>query len=122
MAPASERTFSFRAPEDFGERVREASVVLDDLANEAGVELGERLGRELVLALHRAGGRLPETRGNQSAFVREAVELLVNAAEKVASDLQYAREYAKVAAERTEDEAAFHRAAQAAAGKRWRDD
>ena len=118
----SERTFSFRAPEDFGDRVREASVVLDDLANEVGAELGERIGRELVLALHRGGGRFHETRGNQSAFVRQTVELLVNATEKVASDLQYAREYAKVAAERTDDEAAFRRAARVAAAERWRDD
>ena len=122
VAPLSERTFSFRAPEGFGDRVREASVILDDLANEIGAALGERIGRELVLALHRDAGRFHETRGNQSAFVRESVELLVNAAEKVASDLHYAREYAKVAAEKTEDEAAFHRAAEATAGQRWRDD
>jgi hypothetical protein len=78
--PVSERTFSFRAPEDFGDRVREASLILDDPA------------------------------------------LLMGAAEKVVSDLQYAREYAKVAAEQTDDEAAFRRAAQTAAGERWRDD
>jgi len=117
-----ERTFSFRAPEDFGDRVREASVVLDDLANEVGAELGNRIGRELVLALHRDGGRFHETRGNQSAFVRESVELLVDAAEKVASDLHYAREYAKVAAEETDDDAAFRRAAETVAAERWRDD
>jgi hypothetical protein len=118
----AERTFSFRAPEDFGDRVREASVILDDLAKEVGAELGERIGREVVLALYRGGGRFNETRGNQSAFVRESVELLVGAAEKVASDLHYAREYAKVAAERSDDEAAFRRAATTAAGERWRDD
>jgi hypothetical protein len=114
--PVSERTFSFRAPEDFGDRVREASLILDDPA------LHERIGRELLLALFRDDSRFREARGNQSAFVRESVELLMGAAEKVASDLQYAREYAKVAAEQTDDEAAFRRAAQTAAGERWRDD
>ena len=111
VAPVSERTFSFRAPEGFGDRVREASVTLDDLANEVGAELGERIGRELVLALYRNGERFHEARGNQSAFVRATVELVVAAAEKVASDLHYAREYAAVAAEQTDDEAAFQRAA-----------
>jgi hypothetical protein len=122
VTTASERTFSFRAPDDFGDRVREASVILDDLAKEAGVELGERLGRQLVLALYRDGGRFQETRGNQSAFVRESVELLVDAAEKVASDLHYAREYAKVAAEETDEDAAFRRAAETVAAERWRND
>jgi hypothetical protein len=119
---AAERTFSFRAPEDFGDRVREASVVLDDLAKEVGAELGERMGREVVLAMYRGGGRFQDTRGNQSAFVRESVELIVSAVEKVASDLHYAREYAKVAAEETDDDAAFRRAAETVAAERWRDD
>lgn len=118
----AERTFSFRAPEDFGDRVREASVILDDLAKEVGADLGERIGREVIRALYRDGGHFNETRGNQSAFVRESVELVVGAAEKVASDLHWAREYAKVAAEQTDEEAAFRRAARAAAAERWRSD
>lgn len=93
------RTFSLRAPQDFGDRVRQASVILDDLANERGTGL-EQIGRQLSLALCRDSGRFHRMRGNQSAFVRESVELVIGAAEKVASDRHYAREYAKVADKR----------------------
>ena len=37
-------------------------------------------------------------------------------------NLQYAREYAKVAAEETDDDEAFRRAAETVAAGRWRDD
>ncbi len=116
--PVAERTYSFRAAEDLADRIREASETLEKPADPQVVE---RFVRDLALAIFRESGRFDETRGNQSAFVREAVELLVSAAEKTAADLDYAEAYGRVAADRTPDEEEVHRAARARAGGRWRD-
>jgi hypothetical protein len=114
-----ERTYSFRAAEDLGDRIHEASETLERLAE---AHVVERFVRDLGLAIFRESGRFNEVRGNQSAFVRETVELLLSAAEKTATDLEYAEAYSRVAADRTTDEEAVHRAARARAAERWRDD
>jgi hypothetical protein len=49
------------------------------------------------------------------------MELLVRAAEKVASDAEYEKLYAEEAADRSDDEIEFREAANADATRRWRD-
>ena len=116
--PLAERTYSFRAPSDLADRVRAASELLAVVVGESE-ELQERVARELVRALLRDADRFRAARTNQSAFMRDTIELLVTAAEKVARDLHYADEYAAV--ERTGDEQASARAMRAAVARRWRD-
>ncbi len=119
--PVAARTYTFRASGDLGDRIRAASVFLDEIEEAAGSEVSERIARELVLALLRDTRRFRGASGNQSAFMRETVELVVSAAQKVAADLEYADAYARGGAERTSDEEEFRRAARTRAGERWRD-
>jgi hypothetical protein len=119
--PVAERTYSFRAPGELGERIREASAILDQIGEVADPEFAQRLGDELVLAIVRDSARFREMQGNQSAFLRETVELLVTAAKKVASDLQYADLYAEAASDQNADEVEFRNAGRARAARRWRD-
>jgi len=120
--PTAERIYSFRAGTDLGDRIREASAFLEVLADEPGSEVAERVARELVLAIVRDHGRFRATRGNQSAFVRETVELVVRAARKVASDIEFAEAYAAAADFRSQEETDLRRAARRRVGQRWRDD
>ncbi len=119
MPPIAERTYSFRGPGNLAARISDASVVLDELGDSADSAVAERVSAELTLALIRDRGRFNEARGNQSAFVRETVELLVGAVEKVASDLRHAEAYARAASTRSKDEREFRRAARVRAGRRW---
>lgn len=121
MPTAAERTYTFRAAGDLGERIREASMILGEVGDAAGAEVAEKIAAEFLLAMVRDGKRFQAARGNQSAFMRETIELLVNAAKKVESDLQYADVYADAAAGRTDDEVEFRRAAGARAAQRWHD-
>lgn len=121
MPAVAERTYTFRAAGDLGDRIRDASVILDEIADAAGSEVAEKVAAELVLAMVRNSARFHGVRGNQSAFMRETVELLVSAAKKVAFDLQYASVYAEAAASRTDDEVEFRQAARARAAQRWHD-
>jgi hypothetical protein len=111
-----ERTYTFRAAGDLGNRIRAASASL------AGrPELLERLAAELGLAIARDPTRFHASSGNQSAFMRDTIELLVGATEKVAADAEYAKLYAEAAAERSDEEIEFRRAVVAEAARRWRD-
>jgi hypothetical protein len=101
--------------------MREASVILDQVAETAGSDLAERIARHLALALLRDSQRFHEARENQSAFMRETIELLVSATEKLAADLQYTDAYRQVAADRTTDETAGRKATRARAAKRLRE-
>jgi len=121
MALVAEKTYSFRAPGDLGERISDARIVLEHLEDTVGPELAERLASELVRALVRDTRRLRGNGDNQSSFVRGTVELLVGAVEKVAADLHHAEAYAEAASVRGEDELAFRKASRARAGQRWRD-
>jgi hypothetical protein len=120
--PTAERIYSFRAAADLGDRIREASAFLEVLADEPGSEVAERVARELVLAIVRDHRRFHAARGNQSAFVRETVELVVHAAQKVASDLESAEAYAAAAGVRSQEETDLRRAARRRVARRWRDD
>jgi hypothetical protein len=89
-------------------------------AEEGPERLRARVARELTLAFARDAGRFADARGNQSAFMREAVELFVGAAEKVANDIRLTQAYAAVREELTEDERAAARASRIAARRRRR--
>jgi hypothetical protein len=121
MTPIAERVYTFRAAGDLATRIQEAGAILEQCANAAHSDYAEKIATELALALARDNARFRGIQGNQSAFMREAVELLVGAAKKVASDLQYADEYAEAAESRTDEEIEFRRASSAQAAQRWRD-
>jgi hypothetical protein len=116
-----ERTYSFRAPGDLGERMRGAAGLLKRLRidDSDSAELAELVASELVFALLRDRDRLEQLADNQSAFMRATLELLVAVAEKIESDEKWAREYAEVGA--AEQEAGFRAAGKRAAARRWRD-
>jgi hypothetical protein len=114
----AERTYTFRAPGSLAERIREASALLDDVSAGVDPEVTTLITRELLVLMLRDGERFHQARGNQSAFMRETIELLVAAAEKVASDREYVTAYADVASDRTEAEADARRAARAHAARR----
>jgi hypothetical protein len=114
----ADRTYTFRAPGSLAERIREASALLDEVSETNDPEAIKLIARELLVLMLRDGGRFHNARGNQSAFMRETIELLVTAAEKVASDREYATAYADAGLDRTEDEAAARRAARAHATRR----
>ena len=111
-----ERTYTFRASGDLGERIRAVSEALD-----TSPELVDRVAAQFALAIARDPASLHGARGNQSAFIRQTMELLVRAAEKVASDAEYEKLYAEEAADRSDDEIEFREAANADAVRRWRD-
>lgn len=114
----AERTYTFRAPGSLAERIRKASALLDEVSETNDPEVTKLITRELLVLMLRNGRRFHDARGNQSAFMRETIELLVTAAEKVASDREYATAYADAASDRTEDEAVARRAARVHAARR----
>ncbi|MGA9762250.1 MAG: hypothetical protein WBQ14_07495 [Gaiellaceae bacterium] len=121
MPSIAERVYTFRAAGDLGDRIRKASAAVNESAAAERPDFAERIAAELVLTLARDNSAFRDASGNQSAFMRESVELLVNAATKVVSDLRYADLYAEAAKSRTDDETEFHRAGNALAAKRWHD-
>jgi hypothetical protein len=120
MPTVAERTYTFRAAADLGARIQEASAVLAEIDDSASSDVAEKIAAELALALARDSTRFHGVRGNQSAFMRETIELLVGAARKVASDLRYADLYAEAATSRSKDEVELHQAGRTRAAKRWR--
>ena len=70
------------------------------------------------MSIARDGRRFREADSNQSAFIREAVELFVGATEKVANDLRLTEAYAAVRDELTDGEAEAARATRYAARRR----
>ena len=99
-----ERTYTFRAPVELGDRIERIRHLLDDSELAADVE------HEVARRLHRANSRLALEGRGQSALFRAAIELVLGAAEKVADDLYWAEQYRldeaeKTDAERAEDDA-----------------
>jgi hypothetical protein len=121
MPTIAERVYTFRAAGDLGDRIRKASAILNESAAAERSDFAERIAAELALALARDSSAFRSIPGNQSAFMRESVELLVSAATKVVSDLEYADVYAEAAESRTDEEIEFRRASSAQTAQRWRD-
>jgi len=118
VAETPTRSYSFRAPVAFGERmdrVREALGELDPSSPTV-----ERILHEFEMAALRRPERLAVTR-NQSELMRAVSELLVMAVEKVERDDLLGEAFAAEAQDRSQDESDFTRASTRAAARRWRD-
>jgi len=76
----SDRTYSFRAPSDFAQRMRDARAALPTLLNTR--EESDHFGWEFELALMRRLRRLPETPG-QAEFARAVTEAIVETTERI---------------------------------------
>ena len=118
---AAERTYSFKATQDFADRLASARETLALLVSEAEDAHGvtDLIARELATRLIR--DHTPEEIGemSQSAFMRVTLETLIAAAERVASDLRYAAAYADAAADADDDDRAWADAARRVASERW---
>jgi hypothetical protein len=123
----SERTYTFRAPAELGDNIRELGQVMTQLGLDRDAHLADRVGREVArrLARRAATGTPAFTGGNQSAALRDIVELFVGAARKIASDLEWEKVYAADLAARTPEEIADDEARatwlRSAAEASWRD-
>jgi hypothetical protein len=115
LAPA--KTFSFKAPRDWDERIERARETLSAVPELDGPD-GARILHELELAVLRRPHVLTRA-SSQSDFMRALVELVVAATEKLERDRVTGEEYAAAAAERAADEVAFTRASRGAALRRW---
>jgi hypothetical protein len=94
-------TYSFRAPAELGERMERTR---DALAGLSGPD-GERILRELNIGLARRSAALGELK-SQSELIREVVEILIRAVEKVEEDKFWEQQYRAYLDERTEEEKA----------------
>jgi hypothetical protein len=84
MAVAVEKTtqkiYSFRAPSDFAERMREARAALPGIL--ASRDEADHFKREFEVAILRRLRRLPDTAG-QAEFARAVTEALVATTERI---------------------------------------
>lgn len=84
MAVAVEKTvqkiYSFRAPSDFAERMREARAALPEILSSR--DDADHFKREFEVAILRRLRRLPETAG-QAEFARAVTEALVATTERI---------------------------------------
>lgn len=118
----SERTYTFRAPADLGERMLRARATFEQLAETVGHdELESWMATEFGLSLLRKAATIRADEASQSTFIREAVELLVGAAEKVEHDLESAEAYRAWASEDS-GAAQFRAGALRSAADRLRDE
>jgi hypothetical protein len=119
--PAADRTYSFRADADLGERIELARSTLARIAKALESPENDWMAREIQLALLRRARELAES-ANRSELMRATMELLVAATEKIAEDLRFMEDYAAAARERTAEDEEFLDAAQRAAAALWRDE
>ncbi len=101
MAVAA-KTYSFRAPGELSERLRQARVGFDAVTHDA--ELSAHLGNEFELALLRRLRKLDE-HVPDGVFVRAIVEAFVGAAERVRWEQEHMEEFAAFDRDDTEGEA-----------------
>jgi hypothetical protein len=76
----TQKIYSFRAPSDFADRMREARAALQDILTDAAG--ADHFSHEFEIALSRRLRDLPETPG-QSEFARAVTEVLVATVERV---------------------------------------
>lgn len=80
MAVTTQKTYSFRAPSDFAERMRAARADLQEIL--ADTSEADHFTHEFEIALFRRLRNLPETPG-QAEFARAVTEALVVTVERV---------------------------------------
>ena len=119
--PTTDRTYSFRADAELGERIELARSTLRRIAEALETPENEWIARELQLALLRRSRELAES-ANRSELMRETMELLVAATEKIADDLRFIEDYAAAARERTAEDDEFLEAAERASAVLWRNE
>jgi len=111
------KTYSFKAPLEWENRLDRALKTLGDLPDFDSAE-GAQIRQELELSILRNPEPLLRA-GNQSGLMRALVEVLLAATEKVERDRATGEAYAAAAAEREADEREFTRASTRAAARRW---
>jgi hypothetical protein len=112
-----EKTYTFRASQDLAGRATEALSTLCSLLDEDAVDLREEEMATFWITVLRRAREFDESE-NQSAVFRTTLEAFVEAAEKVARDREYLREYEQWAAE-DEEGRLVRRGALKAAASRW---
>ena len=112
--PTADRTYSFRADADLGERIEFARATLAHIGQALERPENEWIARELQLALLRRSRELAGSE-NRSELMRATMEMLVAATEKVAEDLRFIEDYAAAARTRTPEDEEFLEAAERAA-------
>ena len=118
---AADRTYSFRADAELGERIERARSTLMRIAEALENHENDWIARELQLAFLRRSQELAASE-NRSELMRTTMELLVAATEKVADDLRFIEDYAAAAGERSPEDEEFLEAAQRAAAVLSRDE
>jgi hypothetical protein len=119
--PTADRTYSFRADAQLGDRIELARATLLRLGEALENPENEWIAREIQLALLRRSRELADS-ANRSELMRATMELLVAATEKIEEDLRFVDAYAAAARARTDEDEEFLEAAQRAAGALWRDE
>lgn len=116
--PVAERTFSFRATPDLGDRIERARETLAGLAAALEGPEGDWIAREIHLGLLRRSRSLAEAE-SRSDLIRGAMELVLEMAEKIEADLRFAQEYETAASGRNSEDDEFATAAARVAAERW---
>ena len=116
----SERTYTFRAPADLGHRIVEMGNILNSLGVNRDAHVADRLGREVAMRYaRRVGEGRPLSGENQSAFLRDVVELFVESSRKIAADLEWDKVYAAERAAETDDDRRRHDELERLAMEAW---
>jgi predicted DNA-binding protein len=102
VSAKSQKTYSFRASSELGERLREARAGFDMAARDAelSAHLGNEFGLALLRRLHTLSEDLPD-----GVFIREIVEAFVSAGRRVRSEQEQMEELRAFDREDTEGEA-----------------
>lgn len=101
----ADKTISFRAPHEFGERLDRSRAALHELrGSHARAEIDRWVIAEFDLALLRWLEPMSEA-SSQGAFVRTAMEALMSATERVQRGLERVEAYRAFAAEDAEGDA-----------------
>ncbi len=119
--PVAEKTYSFKAPEDLGERLRSACRMLVDLCHEReGTD--DLIARSVAPHLLAEAENLEAAGENQSAVMRGLLLLVIEAVETAAAERMYSAEFAAMARERDPEHDEYVRGALASAAALWHDD
>lgn len=116
---ATQRTYSFDAAPELADRLTHARAALAKLAGE-GSDLDGWMARELEMGIARLRRRAPNLTADSEAFMRAAVELLVDVVEKVAAGVGLEPELRAFDQEDAEGDA-FRRGALRASVPVWRE-